>query len=387
MELNNKNTKRLLFLITFTILFYWGITNLSTVGLLFQKLFSVLTPFLLGLCFAFVINILLRPIEGLWDSLSARRKRPSSLLSKIKRPVCLIISTLLILGVIFVLLFMIVPEVQRTIAHMSETFPAYLANVEGWWTGLSSFLEPYGIILPETNWNLSEFTKRIGEFFSVSGSAFLGKTVEITSSIFSGIFNVVLGLVFSFYVLAQKESLGNSGRKILLSFLPEKRVNRILTVAALTNKTFTSFVTGQLTEAVIMGVLCFLGMLVFSMPYALMISALVGFIALIPVFGAFIGTAIGAIFIVMVDPMKAFWFVLFIIVLQQLEGNIIYPRVVGKSVGLPGIWVLTAVTIGGGLFGVLGILLSVPICAVLYYLIKETVAIRLNKKHNMQKKA
>ena len=185
--------------------------------------------------------------------------------------------------------------------------------------------------------------------------------------------DIVLGIVFAIYLLAQKENLGRQTKKSIRAIFGEERAKKIVDFSSLTNSVFTKFVTGQLTEACIIGVLCFIGMLIFGMPYAGIISILVGFTALIPIFGAFIGTGIGAFLILLENPLKAIWFVIFIIVLQQLEGNLIYPRVVGKSVGLPGIWVLAAVTIGGGLFGVMGMLFSVPICSVLYVMFREYV--------------
>ena len=178
-------------------------------------------------------------------------------------------------------------------------------------------------------------------------------------------FNVILGLVFAFYVLSQKEKLGRNLKKVIFAFLSGERAESVLNFFALTNRIFTSFVTGQITESVIIGSLCFLGMVTLRMPYVPMISVLVGFTALIPVFGAFIGTGVGAFLILMVNPIKALWFILFIVVLQQVEGNLIYPKVVGKSVGLPGIWVLAAVTIGSSAFGELG-WLWLALCAPLF---------------------
>lgn len=213
------------------------------------------------------------------------------------------------------------------------------------------------------------------------GSAVFNTTLGITSSIVGGVMNLVLSLVFSIYLLLQKEQLGAQLKNVMLAFLPPQRVEKILSVGRLSNRIFSKFVSGQCTEAVILGLLCFTGMSIFSMPYAMMISVVVGVTALIPMFGAFIGAGIGAFLILMVDPMQAFWFLIYIVVLQQLEGNLIYPRVVGKSVGLPGLWVLVAVTIGGNLWGVMGILLSVPLCSVVYSLFRQLVRDRLKKKH------
>lgn len=256
--------------------------------------------------------------------------------------------------------------------------PQYFEKIEGWWLQIRTLLEHYSIVLPEMNLDITSIAEKITNFIATSGV--IDKTVGITGSIFSGIFDVVLGLVFSIYILASKEQLGIACKKVLCAFVSKERVIKIVELLALSDKTFTSFVTGQLTEAGIIGVLCFIGMLIFRMPYALAISALVAFTALIPVFGAFIGTAIGAFLILMVNPLKALGFIIFIIVLQQIEGNLIYPKVVGKSVGLPGILVLVAVTIGGGMFGVVGMIVGVPLVSIVYTVLAEVVNKRLVSK-------
>ena len=375
MILNKENMKKLLFLIGFSMLLFWGVNHTAVVLEFLKGLLGVLSPFLVGLCFAFVINVLMRPIEGLWDRLAGEKRG-----SRAKRPVCLLLSTLMIAGAIFILLFMVVPEIRRTGATIIDMFPQYLLRLEGWWGELTDFFEEFAIVLPQPELNLAELKKIVGDFLAGSGQIFVGKTLAITTSIFSGVFNLFFGLVFAFYVLAQKETLSRQLKKLLRAYLPARRVEQVLDFAALTKKIFTNFVTGQLTEALIIGALCFLGMSLFRMPYAPMISVLVGFTALIPVFGAFFGTAIGAFLILMVDPVKAFWFIIFIIVLQQLEGDFIYPKVVGKSVGLPGIWVLAAVTVGGSAFGMLGMLLSVPVCSVLYCTLSRSVNRRLKSR-------
>ena len=189
-----------------------------------------------------------------------------------------------------------------------------------------------------------------------------------------------MGIAFSVYMLAQKEKLCRQLRKIVLAFLPHKKAEYLIAAGKLSNKIFARFVTGQLTEAVIIGVLCFFGMSIFSMPYAALISTIVGCTSLIPIFGAFFGTAVGAFLLLMIDPMTAVWFVLFIIILQQVESNVIYPRVVGNSVGLPGIWVLFTVLVGGGIFGIFGMLVGIPIASVAYCLFKDAVSSRLKRQ-------
>ena len=190
----------------------------------------------------------------------------------------------------------------------------------------------------------------------------------------------MLGIIFSYYALAQKEKLAVQAKKILYAVFDEKKVQSILEVGEVSSRVFSNFIRGQVTEAFVIAILCCIGMLIFRMPYAFMISVLIGVTALIPVFGAFIGTAVGALLIVMVDPMKAFWFIVFIVILQQLEGNLIYPKVVGSSVGLPGIWVLVAATVGASAGGILGLFLAIPISAAAYCLIARYVSRRLEAK-------
>ena len=199
-------------------------------------------------------------------------------------------------------------------------------------------------------------------------------------SILGGLLTAVLAAVFSVYILLQKEKLGAQCKKLLYAFLPQERAGQALSIAALSSRTFASFLSGQCLEAVILGCLFFIAMSVLRFPYALMISVLVGFTALIPLFGAFIGCAVGAFMILIIDPMRALWFVILFLVLQQIEGNLIYPKVVGGSVGLPSIWVLVAVTIGGSTMGIAGMLLFIPLCSVLYALLRRTVYERLQKK-------
>lgn len=374
MELSKQNMKRLCFLIFFAMLLFWMFNHSVQVWSICKTILSILAPFIVGFCFAFIINVLLRPLEALW-----KRFVRFKYAKQCKRPACLILSALIFVGVVFILLFMVVPELKTTITSVIEQVPAYRRQVLVWWEEFSVFLAQHSIVLPEFTFDFEKIGNLISDFLSEQGTLFFNKTMDWTSSIFTTIFNSVLGIVFAFYVLFQKERLGNNAKKVIQSLLPNTKADALIRLADLCDRTFTKFVTGQLVEACIIGTLCFIGMNLFRMPYALMISTLVGFTALIPVFGAFIGTGVGAFLIVMVDPMKAFWFIVFIIILQQLEGDLIYPKVVGKSVGLPSIWVLVAVTIGAS-FGVLGMLLSVPICSVVYCVGKSIINARLHKK-------
>lgn len=377
----NKRLLKYVFWITLIIaVAYTAVTQPQKIGSVISGAISLLSPFIIGFCMAYVVNLLLRPLERFWMWIWHKAKR-QKIVSKIKRPLCLTLSFLIVLGVIFAIVFMIIPALKDTVVSFANKVPQYAKTVEGWYYAIVDFFENYNFELPEISLDIDKVTDFAKNIISNYGSSVLDTTVNVTASIVSAVVDIVLGFVFAIYLLAQKEKLGNQIRRTVTAILGPERSKRVVDFTALTNSVFTKFVTGQFTEACIIGVLCFIGMSIFKMPYAGIISILVGFTALVPIFGAFIGTGIGAFLILLENPIKAVWFVVFIIVLQQLEGNLIYPRVVGKSVGLPGIWVLAAVTIGGGLFGVLGMLFSVPICSVLYVLFRNFV----NKKNQEYK--
>lgn len=365
-------------LITFAIVLYLGLSNSEILINLLKKIIEIFIPFLIGLGLAFVMNVLLRPLEKIWCKIWSKCK--SKWYEKAKRPVCLVLTVLIFVGVIFALVFMVLPELIRTGENFVAMLPDYIANLNSWWGGVQGRLSHYGVSLPEISLSADKIAEIMTPIINENKDILVNKTLTITGSIFSGIVNIVLAFAFSIYLLAQKEKIGDRIRQILYAFFADRKVDKVLNFANITNQTFTNFIRGQFTEAVIIGLLCFIGMKIFRMPYAPIISVLVGATALIPMVGAFVGTAIGAFLILLVEPIKAVWFIVFIIVLQQLEGNLIYPKVVGKSVGLPGMLVLTAVTIGGNAFGLVGMLLSVPTVAVLYCLLKQIVEARLGRK-------
>ncbi len=367
MELSKKTVKRILLIITFTVVLIWAVYNHNMLFGYIGQLYSLVSPFVVGLCMAYVVNVIMRPIERMWLKLLSRRK--GAWVEKLKRPICLLLSILLIIGIILAVIFLILPELSKSVSSLISMIPTYVSEVESWWDTLAESLNKYGIELPELDFNADKLV----DFLKDGGTAVINTTLSATTSIVVAIINIVLALAFSIYVLAQKETLKRQSKKVLSKLMKPESMQKLLDMLDLVNRTFTNFITGQLTEAVIIGALCFIGMSIFGMPYAPAISVLVGFTALIPVFGAFIGTAIGAFLILLIQPIQALWFVVFIIVLQQFEGNLIYPKVVGKSVGLPGIWVLVAVTIGGNAMGVVGMLISVPLCSVLYVIARNAV--------------
>ena len=351
-------------------LFTWALMNLDVVFGALRRVLALFSPFLVGGGIAFLLNVVLQPLERCWRKLC--RKAPA----KLARPVCLTLSAILVLGFLFAVVFMMLPSLRESGDEFIRNLPAYADEIGRWWDDTVRFAAKYNIVLPDYAINADLLVERITAFINDEGSGIITVTWGAATSILSGLVDVLLAFVFALYLLARKEVVAAHMKKLITTVLPREKAQRLLSIAALTNQTFTNFVSGQLTEAVIIGVLCFAGMLILNIPYAGAVSAFVAVTALVPIFGAWLGGGLGAFLIMLAEPIKAVWFVVFLLVLQQVEGNLIYPKVVGKSVGLPGLLVLMAVTVGGGAFGVLGMLLSVPVCAVLYSLYLEF----MNKK-------
>ena len=375
-----ENQKYLKFLavILASILFFVIISNISTVSDAISKVLGVFSPLILGLCIAFVVNLPLRFLEERVFGKLTRKN--GKVWSKLKRPLCLTLSILFLLSIITVFLSFVVPELVRTGQKFFTALPSAMENVSA---TIDSVLEKFHLksIFPDLTIDWKSISAWALDMIDNHSNSIAQGALGIVTTVFNTVLNFILGFVFSIYVLASKESLGKLAKSVIYSIMKRERARKLISVVVLSNKAFSGFISGQCTEVLLIGVLCFIGMLIFRMPYAVMVSCVIAFTAFIPVFGPFIGTAIGAFFIFIESPIKALWFVIFIIILQQLESNIIYPRIMGKHVGLPGIWVLAAVTIGGGLFGVVGIIVSVPICSVIYTLFDRWIKKRLEERN------
>lgn len=347
------------------ILFAWALMNLDAVMEFLRKVLSLFSPFLIGGGIAFLINVILNPLERCWNRVC--KKAPA----RMARPVCLTISAVLMVGILFAVAFMMIPSLRESIDELIQNIPIYVDEIGRWWADAVHFAAKYNIVLPEYAIDSDLLIEKITAFINDKGSGIITVTWGAATSILSSLVDVFLAFVFALYLLAKKEVVAAHLKKLITTVLPQTRARRLLSIASLTNQTFTNFVSGQLTEAVIIGVLCFFGMLILRIPYAGAVSAFVAVTALVPIFGAWLGGGFGTFLILLAEPIKAMWFIIYLLILQQVEGNLIYPKVVGKSVGLPGLLVLVAVTIGGGAFGVWGMLFSVPVCAVLYNLYLE----------------
>lgn len=367
--MKDKTRKDIIIIISYIALVIFALVNFSKIFAFLGKVISIFSPFLLGIILAFVLNVLNNFIE---KKIFGKIK-PSKIWNKIKRPLCITLSLILVFLTIFFVMNLLIPQLKNSASLFTDTLPAYKEDIIG-------ILNKFDIdesTINKVGEYLDNFGKVITDYIKGNSKDVITVTTEVATSVINIISKGIITLVFAIYMIAQKETLSRQINKVMKAYLKPKTINKINTVGTLANKTFSNFVTGQCLEALIFGSLVFVGMLIFRFPYASTIGVLLGFTALIPIFGAFIGTAIGFILIMMVSPVKAILFVVFIIVLQQIEGNLIYPRVVGKSIGLPGMWVLLSVTVGGSIGGILGMLIATPLCSLLYALFTKMVNDRL----------
>lgn len=363
-----KNKKELMLMILYTIVLLFAFINFNTCLDVIRFILNILNPFIIGFVIAFIINVLMMGIENKWLTKIFSKSSRST-----RRIISLLMSLALILGFLTLLINLVIPQLGNAVDIFMENVPNYKENI-------GEFSEAIGINLSLEEGIVSDLVNEVSNYISENKSDIINQTLGIATNLVNGVVNITIAVVFAIYLLLNKDTLLRQYNKLLAAYVQKDKIKKLKEISELSNKTFSNFVVGQCMEALIIGVLCFIGMLILGLPYATTISVLVGFTALIPVFGAFIGTAIGAILILMVSPLEAIIFIVFIIVLQQFEGNLIYPKVVGKSVGLPSIWVLAAVTVGASLGGVIGMLLAVPICSILYSILAANVNARLAKK-------
>lgn len=352
-----------------------AITKFNVLLEFVSKLWGIVFPLVLGGIMAYILNIVMRRLEKWYFP-----KSQNKLIQKTKRMVCIFLSFFLIVLIIFLVFRLVIPELINTITMIGHWIPIELAK-------LQEFLAEHSDQIPELekwinslSFDWEATAQKLLSYLTSGVGGILGSTLSLVGTISIGVTNFVIGLIFAIYILANKEKLKRQLMKIARAYCKPALVEKALGVLKVANETFSSFIVGQCTEAVILGTLCVIGMKICQFPYAPMIGAFVGATALIPVVGAYLGGAVGFLMILTVSPLKAVLFVVFLVILQQLEGNIIYPRVVGSSIGLPGMWVLAAVTIGGGLAGVGGMLLGVPLTATIYKLLRSDVNKRVLKE-------
>ena len=377
MKDESKKYLRILSLIFASILFLSCFLYIDRILAILKEVFSAFYPFLMGLAIAFILNL---PLNFFEKKVFARFNHPKyKFWNKIKRGLCIVFSSIIIVAVLALVFSFVIPEFIQTAKNFVIALPDYMDSLNHTINNLlDQFHLPFEFNYTLINWDV--VSKYLLDALNQNSSMITAGTLDTIIGIFKGLFNMVLGVAFAIYILASKESLSKFCKRILFATMKRAKAEKVLSVVTMSSKVFAGFVSGQCIEVLIIGCLCLTGMLIFNMPYAVMISCVIAITAFIPVFGALIGTAIGAFMILLDDPIRAIWFVIFIIILQQLESNIIYPKVMGKSVGLPGIWVLLAVTVGGSLFGIPGMLLSVPCFSVLYCLLEAWLNKRLTHR-------
>ena len=373
MEWNRQTVKSLLLVVCGGVAFYCGLQHLGVVVGAVAWLLGILSPFVLGGGIAFVLNVPMRAIER---HLFPNQRR----LTKLRRPLALVLTLVALTGVLTLAFCVIGPGIKDAVMSIAAQVPDAFDRLYQRLLGLEQYLPQIKDLVGDLAIDWKSLSQKALSLAQSWGGSLISSGGGLMVGVVSGVSTFVIGLIFSFYILLQKEKLARQGRQVLYGLLPLKQADRALEVLRLAERTFSNFLSGQCVEACILGTLFVIAMTIFRMPYALLVGVLIALTALIPIVGAFIGCAVGALLIAITDPWKALAFIILFLVLQQIEGNLIYPHVVGSSVGLPSIWVLAAVTLGGKLMGVGGMLFFIPLCSVLYALFRDFVKGRLAEK-------
>ena len=375
MRIDKSVIKKLFVLIACCILFAWLVLDTARATIVFRSVWNLFSPFVIGAGIAFVFNVPMRAIER---QLADIRK------TGFRRMLSIVLTILCLVLIVMFVFEMLIPQIRLTVASLSQTIPVF---VEGLAARLMVMMQDHPemrswiqetLKLESLDWS-GIFTETLG-FLSNQMSTVMGGAVSVIGSVTGAIINGVVSVAFAIYCLSRKEILARQGRRILYSLVSEHHADEIIRVLRLTNTTFSNFISGQCLEACILGSLFAVSMAIFKMPYISLVSVVIAVTALIPVVGAFVGCILGAFFILVNNPLQALTFVIMFLVIQQLENNLIYPRVVGTSIGLPGMWVLVAVTVGGDLMGVGGMLLMIPVTSVIYALLREFTDKRLAER-------
>lgn len=375
MHIDRKLMHKLFALVAGSIIFAWLILDTARATALFRAVWELISPFVAGAGIAFIFNVPMRAIERQLNEIQSEGLR---------RTLAILLTILCLVLVIMFVFELLVPQLRLTVASLSEKIPVFIDRTAQKLMALNEDNPEIGVWIQEIfnleSLNWSNILKDTLSWLGNQVSTVMGGAVNVIGNVTSGVVNTVISIVFALYCLTRKEILARQCRRVLYSLLPEYRADQIIRVMRLTNVTFSNFISGQCLEAVILGCLFAVAMAIFGMPYIPLVSVIIAVTALIPVVGAFVGCIVGAFFILVNDPLQAVTFVAMFLVLQQLENNLIYPRVVGTSIGLPGMWVLVAVTVGGELMGVGGMLVMIPLTSVVYTLAREFTNKRLEER-------
>ncbi len=376
MHIDKKLMHRIFGLIAGAIVFAWLVLDTARATALFTGIWDLFSPFAAGAAIAFIFNVPMRSIE---NQLGDIRK------TGLRRTLAIILTILCLVLLIMFVFELLIPQIRLTLASLSEKIPLFIDRTAQTLMVLMEENPDLGIWIQEAfnleSLNWSNILTNLLSWLANQVSVLMGGAVNVIGNVTSGIINAVIGIVFAIYALGRKEILASQGRRILYSTLSEHRADEVIRVSRLTNVTFSNFISGQCLEAVILGCLFAVVMAILKLPYIPLVSVIIAVTALIPVVGAFVGCVVGAFFILVNDPIQAVTFIAMFLVLQQLENNLIYPRVVGTSIGLPGMWVLVAVTVGGEIMGVAGMLVMIPLVSVLYTLGREFTDHRLAERN------
>ena len=381
MDLSKMSIKKIRELIVFTALLVVALWKFDVVLGVLKTIWDIIFPFVLGGAIAFLTNV---PMSFLEKKIFENVKKKNKIVRKLKRPISLILTIVLVVGVIALVMFGVIPQLTRTMGTLVTSINDFIPQMQSW---IGEFFHNNQEIMNLVDQIKFDPDQAIKWGISLLGNGagnMMNTTMSAVGSIVSGVATFFIAFSFACYILFQKEKLHIQIRKVFFAFLPRQKADTFLKVCSLTYRTFANFLAGQCLEAVILGSMFVVTLSILRMPYALLIGILIAFTALIPIFGAFIGCAVGSFLIFMVNPQQAILFVIVFLVLQQIEGNLIYPHVVGESVGLPSIWVLAAVTIGGNLMGIVGMLVFIPLLSVLYTIFREFVYLRLKKQNIKQ---
>ncbi|WP_181986643.1 MULTISPECIES: AI-2E family transporter [Mediterraneibacter] len=381
MDLNKKSMKKIRELIVFTAILVVALWKFDTVLEGAKNIWGILFPFVLGGAIAFVINV---PMSFLEKKIFGKTKDGNKVGKKLARPISLLLTIILAVGVIALVMFGVIPQLTRTMGSLMISIANFIPQMQDWIREFSHNNQDIMKLVNQVQFNPDQAIKWGISILGSGAGNMMNTTVSAVGSIVSGFATFFIAFSFACYILFQKEKLYVQIRKVFFAFIPKQKAEAFLKICSLTYRTFANFLTGQCVEAVILGSMFVVTLSILKMPYALLIGTLIAFTALIPIFGAFIGCAVGCFLIFMVSPKQAILFIIVFLILQQIEGNLIYPHVVGGSVGLPSIWVLAAVTIGGNLMGIVGMLIFIPLVSVLYTIFREFVYLRLKEKNIKQ---
>lgn len=371
--MDRETKKHIIQIVAFAVIFYCAMMHLNIVWSLLCSLLSLFLPFILGGSIAFIINVPMKQIE---KYLFQKNQK----MQKMKRTVSYILTLIAVFGILTLAMTVIIPELVRTAKTLAGQVPAALSTMQEWFRENSENLPSISAFIENSELDITSISSKATDILQSAATGIISSGFSLISNVVSGIVSFLIGVVFSVYVLFQKEKLATQTKKILYAILPESKADKVVSVGKLSNQVFSNFLSGQCLEACILGTMFVVAMSIFRMPYAMLIGVIIALTALIPIVGAFIGCVVGMFLIVMVNPVQAVWFLVLFLVIQQIEGNLIYPRVVGGSIGLPSMWVLVAVSVGGSLFGIMGILVFIPLCSVCYALFRDFIHARLKKK-------